>query len=117
MKETQMEAKAIATQPSNALSPSYRGIETLPALDAAFLMIISLVMFSGIAASIYAFIPKRKQHSIIFKPRHKFLCYRCRYFGDNPYIKCALHPNTVLTEQAVNCTDYCPNSEVERAKK
>ena len=118
MKETQMEAKAIATQPSNALSPSDRGIETLPALDAAFLIIISLVMFSGIVAAIYACIPKRKQHSIIFKPRSKVLCHRCRYFSSgNPYLKCALHPITVLTEQAVDCTDYCPNSEVERARK
>lgn len=113
-----MEAKLIATQPSNSLPPNYRGIETLPALDAAFLMIISLVMFSGIAASIYAFIPKRRQHSFSFNPRSKVLCHRCRYFSSgNPYLKCALHPVTVLTEQAVDCTDYDPNSEAKRIKK
>jgi hypothetical protein len=117
MEGAQMEAKLIATQPSNSLSPNYRGIETLPPLDVAFLIVITFVMFSGIAASIYAFIPKRKQHSIIFKPRYKFLCYRCRYFGDNPYLKCALHPVTVLTEQAVDCIDYDPNSEAKRIKK
>lgn len=58
-----MEAKAIATQPSNSLPPSQRGIETLPALDATFLTIVSLVLISAIAALVYACIPKRWQHS------------------------------------------------------
>ena len=38
-----MEAQSIATQPSNSLPPSQRGIETLPALNAAFLIILKTV--------------------------------------------------------------------------
>jgi hypothetical protein len=110
MEGTQMEAKAIATQPSNSLPPSQRGIETLPAaLDATFLTIVSLVLLSAIAALVYACIPKRWQHSFSFKLPPKTLCHRCRYFSDNSYLKCALHPVTALTEQAVDCADYCPN--------
>jgi len=101
-----MEAKLIATQPSNSLPPSQRGIETLPPLDAAFLIIISLVIFSAIAAPVYAYIPKRWQHSFSFKPRSKVPCHRCQYFSGNSYLKCALHPVTVMTKQAVDCTDY-----------
>lgn len=111
-----MEAKLIATQPSHATPPSQQGIAIHPTLDAAFLTVISLVMLSGIAAAIYACIPKRRQHSFGFKPYHKFLCHRCRYFSDNAYLKCALHPVAVLTEQAIDCADYDPYSEAERAK-
>ena len=112
-----MEAKAIATQPSNSLPSSQRGIETLPALDAAFLMIVSLVLISVIAALVYACLPKRWQHSFSFKPPPKTLCHRCRYFSDNFYLKCALHPVIALTEQAVDCRDYCPNSKEKKVEK
>ncbi|MBD2605720.1 hypothetical protein H6G81_14590 [Scytonema hofmannii FACHB-248] len=100
-------------------------IETLPALDAAFLIIISLVVLSAIlfhrgyanAAPIYASIAKQRRHSFSLKQHHKVPCHRCRYFSRNPYLKCALHPVIVLTEQAVDCTDYCPNSEAKRVEK
>jgi hypothetical protein len=115
---TQMQTKSIATQPSNSLPSSQRGVEALPPLDAAFLIIISFVIPSMvIATSIYACIPKRWQHSFSFKPRHKVPCHGCQYFSGNPYLKCALHPVTVLTEQAVDCTDYDPNSKAKQVEE
>jgi hypothetical protein len=36
----------------------------------------------------------------------KIPCYRCRFFKDNPYLKCAVHPSKVLTIKAVDCLDY-----------
>jgi len=33
-------------------------------------------------------------------------CRKCRFFASNPYLKCAIHPSTVLTAQARNCSDY-----------
>ncbi|PSB39849.1 hypothetical protein C7B69_01275, partial [filamentous cyanobacterium Phorm 46] len=68
-------------------------------------------------ALVYACLPKRWQHSFIFKPHPKTLCHRCRYFSDNSYLKCALHPATALTEQAVDCRDYCPNIEAKRVEE
>jgi len=112
-----MEAQSIATQPSNSLPPSQRGIETLPALDGAFLIITSLIILSAIAAAIYTCIPKGQRHSFSFKPHYKVPCHRCQYFSGNPYLKCALHPVTVLTEQAFDCSDYYPNSEAKLVEK
>lgn len=110
-----MKAELIAAQPSNSLPPSQRGIETLPPLDAAFMIIIGLAIPSIVlATSIYAYISKRWQHSFSFKLRHKVSCHRCQYFSGNPYLKCAVHPVTVLTEQAFDCIDYCPNSKVKQ---
>lgn len=33
-------------------------------------------------------------------------CANCRYFKNNPYLKCAVQPGIVLTKEAHNCTDY-----------
>ncbi|MGB7441512.1 MAG: hypothetical protein WA919_10620 [Coleofasciculaceae cyanobacterium] len=33
-------------------------------------------------------------------------CYNCRFFNNNAYLKCAVHPSTVLSIVAKNCPDY-----------
>jgi hypothetical protein len=33
-------------------------------------------------------------------------CANCRYFKNNPYLKCAVQPDKVLTQDAHNCSDY-----------
>lgn len=33
-------------------------------------------------------------------------CSNCRFFSNNHYLKCAVHPSTVLTKYALNCSDY-----------
>jgi hypothetical protein len=105
-----MEAKPISTQPANPLPPSQKEIETHLTSDAIFSIIASLTILSAVIAPIvYACIPKRMLPSFSFKSPHKAPCHRCRYFSGNPHLKCALHPMTVLTEQAVDCADYCPN--------
>jgi hypothetical protein len=38
-------------------------------------------------------------------------CYNCKYFSDNVYVKCAVHPENVLTTHAHQCPDYCSRSE------
>jgi hypothetical protein len=108
-----MEAKLIETQPSNLLPPSQRSVESPSAMDATFLISINLVVIlSAIAALTYACIHKRKPPLVSFKLHYKVPCHRCRYFSNgNPYLKCALHPLTVLTEQVVDCKDYCPDTK------
>lgn len=38
-------------------------------------------------------------------------CENCRFFNNNPYIKCAIHPSKVLSAQARDCADYSPRSK------
>ncbi|AFZ21513.1 hypothetical protein Mic7113_5909 [Allocoleopsis franciscana PCC 7113] len=45
--------------------------------------------------------PKVKRYS--FK---RVSCKGCRFFTNNPYLKCTVHPSTVLTKQSLNCPDY-----------
>jgi hypothetical protein len=42
---------------------------------------------------------------------HKTACYQCKFFNNNPYLKCAVNPSTVLTTEAKNCPDYQPRSQ------
>jgi hypothetical protein len=35
-------------------------------------------------------------------------CKNCRFYSNNHYLKCAVNPDVVLTEEAVNCSEYCP---------
>lgn len=34
-------------------------------------------------------------------------CSNCRFFSNNHYLKCAVHPFIVSTKQALDCSDYC----------
>jgi hypothetical protein len=38
-------------------------------------------------------------------------CKKCRFYAHNPHLKCAAHPAMVMTEGAIDCPDYCPNSK------
>lgn len=40
-------------------------------------------------------------------------CKNCRYFTNNPYLRCAVNPAVALTSEASNCSDYCPIKEVK----
>ncbi|MBD2306441.1 hypothetical protein H6G17_13065 [Chroococcidiopsis sp. FACHB-1243] len=38
-------------------------------------------------------------------------CRKCRFFFNNPFLKCAVHPTIVLTKEANNCADYNPRTQ------
>ena len=101
-----MEIIATATPPSNSSSPIDRGIGNFPMLDATSLILGGLVIIVSIVAAIYARIPKTIQRLSNLKVHPQIQCYDCHYFSPNPYLKCSLHPDTVMTERAVDCRDY-----------
>jgi hypothetical protein len=101
------------SQPVYSPSSSSSSLQTIPAPDIAYLVVINLVVISAIVVSIYACIPKRRHHSLLFKVSHQTRCHSCKYFSTNSYLKCALHPTSVLTEQAIDCSDYDSESLTE----
>jgi hypothetical protein len=38
----------------------------------------------------------------------KIPCRKCRFFSNNPYLKCAIRPSSVMNERAIDCPDYYP---------
>jgi hypothetical protein len=112
-----MEVRSMTVVPSDSITPSFRGLGNPSALDTVFLVLVSLISISAIAAAIYACIPKAIQLPFSPKLNCKTPCYRCQYFSDNPYVKCALHPDMVLTEKAIDCQDYHSNSIAEQLEE
>ncbi len=91
------------------------GLDTPPPLPppVAWGTIVSMGIFLTIGVLIYARSPKRKQNSSKVTLPLTITCSRCRYFNDNHYLKCALHPVTVMTDRAVDCKDYCQKAKAK----
>jgi hypothetical protein len=82
--------------------------DSILSYDIAWLVLMVVVAISAVVAQVYAFIPKvRKRQSSNHKQRYEETCQRCQYFHHNLYLKCAIHPDTVLTEDSIDCKDYC----------
>jgi hypothetical protein len=45
------------------------------------------------------------------KVSRKASCKKCRFFSNNKYLKCAVQPTIVLTEEAKNCPEYQPKEK------
>lgn len=52
----------------------------------------------------------RDEIAVNIKRLHQAPCKKCQFYSNNHYLKCAIHPSTVLTEKAIGCSDYCPQN-------
>ncbi|UBF30590.1 hypothetical protein K9N68_36050 (plasmid) [Kovacikia minuta CCNUW1] len=50
--------------------------------------------------------PKLSWHEMTFKRPAKIPCRSCRYFTNNAYLKCTVHPTIAMTQAATDCSDY-----------
>ncbi len=46
------------------------------------------------------------------KRLHQIPCSHCRFFTGNYLLKCTVHPDTALSEAAIQCRDYRTQSQV-----
>ncbi len=81
-------------------------METHSPLYTGSMILVAIVMTTSMAAIIYAQLPKMIKLSFSPKLPATFPCQQCHYFSHNPYIKCTLHPDRVLTDLAIDCRDY-----------
>ena len=44
------------------------------------------------------------------KRLHTIPCANCQFFSNSYYLKCPVHPDFALTEDAINCSDYLAES-------
>lgn len=49
----------------------------------------------------------RKEIAINIQTLHQIPCKNCKFYSSDPHLKCAVNPSIVLTEKAVDCSDYC----------
>ncbi|WP_009632541.1 hypothetical protein [Synechocystis sp. PCC 7509] len=48
----------------------------------------------------------RKEIAVNIKVLHQIPCKNCKFYSSDPHLKCAVNPSTVLTEKAIDCSDY-----------
>ena len=87
--------------------------ETPPGDGIVFLVPVGFMVLWSIAAIFFLGLPKvvGQQESRLHYRLHQLPCYRCRFFSHNPYLKCPVRPTTVMTKDALDCSDYAPQAE------
>ncbi|MBE9199045.1 MULTISPECIES: hypothetical protein [unclassified Nodularia (in: cyanobacteria)] len=71
-------------------------------------LLFSWVLFFLILQKIRTFLDNKMVFSV--KGLHKVPCKNCRFYSNNHYLKCAVQPSIVLTEEAQDCSEYSPRN-------
>ena len=85
---------------------NHQEIQTHSPLYTVPLIVVTLLVLLSIASAIHDWLPKIIKPLFRSKSPATVPCQKCHYFSHNPYIKCTLHPDNVLTDRAINCRDY-----------
>ena len=88
------------------INPERQEIQSPASLQTVSVTLITIVTIASLSIAIYKWLPKLIKPSFSPKLIASIPCSSCHYFSPNPYIKCTLHPNSVLTNEAINCQDY-----------
>lgn len=70
-------------------------------ISIAFAVILTLLVFP-----FFQELSKSKLRGIPFVRDSQIPCRNCRFLSKSSYLKCAVHPTTALTEEAIACHDY-----------
>ncbi|MEH2382746.1 MAG: hypothetical protein V7K27_28320 [Nostoc sp.] len=77
-------------------------------------LVISWIVFFLILRKFRAFLADKMVFSI--KGLDKLPCKNCRFYSHNHYLKCAVNPSIVLTQEAINCSEYSPSNKKKSSK-
>lgn len=69
---------------------------------------VVLIALAGIVLALRRSLTWKLTHSYAPPPPklRQLPCSNCRFFGSNPYLKCAVHPDKALKAEAMTCSDY-----------
>ena len=112
MKLNQTKVELVKTSITNVQSQETKIDRPLLSNKELLSSMVLLVMFL-IAKTLCLFTIKHiYKQRFSFKSHYKINCRSCRFFSSNSYLHCAVHPVTVLTEKAVDCSDYRSNKRL-----
>lgn len=74
-------------------------------------LLLSPIIFLAMIGGIFFYKLKLLKQASSLKTIPETRCQNCRFFSNNHYLKCTVHPYTVLTEEAINCPDYNPQAK------
>lgn len=110
MAAVEMDTNLVQTQTDQ--SPIEPASPQMPISD-GIITFIHIGFLIGWAITVFAYLSLAKEtreaaREAKFKllHGHKVPCYHCYFYSSNAYLKCAVRPTAVLTEQASDCADY-----------
>jgi hypothetical protein len=108
---------SISMQPSEPSIPKKQDNQPFLAPDRAWLILISIALLSAVGCVAWVYRRKIYRQPFQTQPEHKIHCQRCRYFCQNPYLQCTIHPSTVMTEASIDCMDYWPKIHSQSSER
>ncbi|MBU7584369.1 MAG: hypothetical protein KAF91_15880 [Nostoc sp. TH1S01] len=100
---TRSEVQSQKTQPQSVNFPS-------AALYLSPLgLLFSWIIFFLVLRKIQRFLDNKMVFSV--KSLHQVPCKNCRFYSNNHYLKCAVQPSIVLTDEAKNCSEFCAKKD------
>ncbi len=106
-------------QPSNHVSPTSAAPVNSPNTFAASVWTVYLICAAVALVTIFLHPNFRKavlNRMFPIKYNHRIPCNNCKYFKNNRYLQCAIHPTKVLSQEAINCPDYLPKQNRTNCK-
>ncbi|MFN6571835.1 hypothetical protein [Dendronalium sp. ChiSLP03b] len=67
-------------------------------------LLVSWIIFFLILQKIRRVLDNKMVFTV--KTLHQVPCKNCQFYANNNYLKCAVKPSIVLTEEAKNCSEY-----------
>ncbi|NJP08796.1 MAG: hypothetical protein HC866_04365 [Leptolyngbyaceae cyanobacterium RU_5_1] len=105
--EATLSTVPVQTDPRNSVG--MRSNQSVISTEASLLLIpICFAIVWAIVTSLDRELPKFMQKRVSLKQPLGIPCRSCQFFSSNAYLKCAVHPTTALTDEAVSCSDYSP---------
>ncbi|BAT51322.1 unknown protein [Nostoc sp. NIES-3756] len=100
---THTETQQPKTQPNNINLPDIA--ISLSPLGLVFSWVIFFVILRKVRSVI--------ENKMVFtvKGSHHLPCKNCQFYSHNHYLKCAVQPCVVMTEEAKNCSEYLPKKD------
>lgn len=100
---THTETQQPKTQPNNINLPDIA--ISLSPLGLVFSWVIFFVILRKVRSVI--------ENKMVFtvKSSHHLPCKNCQFYSHNHYLKCAVQPCVVMTEEAKNCSEYLPKKD------
>lgn len=106
------ENQAVATE-AKTTTPAIHEVDSSVSMFLIWIAFWSMISW-GLVKVIQKLITVKVRGLSIF-PVAQVPCRHCRFFAKkNQYLKCAVRPYTVLTREAVDCSDYCCKHESEK---
>lgn len=107
-------ASSQETQPTPTITePLKKEPNIINGKDITFLLFLPLLFLTVGFIFKIGFRKINKNQLQLVKYNSKIACRQCQFFNNNYYLKCAVHPDKVLKNEAKDCLDYQEKSDIK----